>query len=174
MNILRRLFGQNKPSSSSTAGRSSYANYLVEQKINMRTAQCHICNSSFVAPEQLQSLIPVYASGGSGDNLSFRLMGIDEWAVDVGGFCAECLKLICHRHVMFIPVDIGDDDDIRKLAQAMQLGNVQGFRPACATCGNVLVAAGTPEMLKLFNNPETKRLLSDPAARQYFKQQLRK
>lgn len=173
MNFLRRLLGQNKPTHSSS-GRSSYAKYLVEQKINMRTAECYICNSSFVAPEQFQTLVPVEAKGGNGDDISFRLMGIDEWAVDVGGFCIECLKLICHRHVIFTTVEIGDDQEIKKIAKVMHLGDVQGFRPACEECGNELMPAGSPDFLKLLNSPEGRQLLKDPATRQYFKQQLQK
>lgn len=122
MSFLKSLRG-NKPAPEPPAPAAAQGSRLSYQRIlesfnekepaQISARRCDVCGVSYAHPDRFANLATT---------------NIAEVALDLGGFCPQCLLYVCPRHAIFAqnPAD-------------GKAANAGSWRPACAACGTFLV-----------------------------------
>jgi len=100
MSFLKKISDKsNTPSF--TAGEEKYSlrDIMLHSNIPMSPKRCDLCGVTFPCPEQLFELVTIQ---------------LDNWILDIGGFCPRCRKYLCPKHAKF--VNVGNPSDMTWLA----------------------------------------------------------
>ena len=91
MGILNKLFGKT-PARPPVSGKMSLYGLTLQQKGNLSSRRCGIDGATFPCPSITLTVITTR---------------IEDFALDVGGYCDNCKAFRCHNHLEFQADGVG-------------------------------------------------------------------